>query len=139
MLLNLSYCIYSLFCEQMSLIFRFYVWFIAQISIEVIYYIDLFEIACYNEVPYNADMRANIINAVSSTYSLLVRGWFQRSFINCFIAYINVFINNNLFIQNRNIFYHKLNDHTKLIAFRFALHPKRSSCSISVYQSCKVS
>ena len=58
----------------------FYVWFIAQIFVAVIYYIDLKKIACYN-----ADMRANNTNDASSTYSLLVRGWFQRSFINCFI------------------------------------------------------
>ena len=84
-------------------------------------------------------MRANIINATSSTYSLLVKGWFQRSFINCFIAYINVFINNNLFIQIHNIFYHKPNDHTKLFASQFALRPKRLFYNISAYQSCKVS
>ena len=126
MLLNQSYCIYSLF--------MFYVWFIAQISIEVIYYIDLKKIACYRAI-----MRANNTNAASSTYSLLVKGWFQRSFINSFILLRCIFINNKLFIQIRNIFYHKPNDHTKLIASRFARRPRKSSCSISAYRSCKVS
>ena len=112
----------------------FYVWFIAQIFVAVIYYIDLFAIACYS-----ADMRANITNAASSTYSLFVRGWFQRSFINCFILLKCVFINNNLFIQNRNIFYHKPNDHTKLIAFRFAPRPRKLSCYTSSCQFYKAS